>query len=376
MKKTFLLALLPAAILTTHNLNAQSCPKWGPYVGAKFQSKETADLLMAEVMTPAEGNAPYTYTCAVQFGIGKSGGYCGLQNKNGKGEHNVPLNNIFSVWDFPNKVQIRAVYKDPMTFVGGFGHEGTGLHSHCDFGWVPGQWYTHVVRRWYTGGDKTQVGYFIYDHTKKEWRHYVTFEVPEADAKLRSGISSFLENFADEKKTSRISNYRSYWQLTTGNQWIHADSLVADAGEGFWDVKATGNNGVQLTSCGPTFIKKTKATFPVKESMDKPSVIKPAEIYDAGVYYDKTDKTMYVNWSVNTAGAPQLSYDIKVYDNEAKSGTPVAVKRGTDPDTRSIAIPTPNLSSEKKTYYLVMQVTDIFNQQSAPRDFILEELQP
>ncbi|MEX6686572.1 DUF3472 domain-containing protein [Danxiaibacter flavus] len=122
---------------------------------------------MADVMTPAEGNAPYTYTCAVQFGIGKSGGNCGLQNKNGKGEHSIPLNNIFSILDFPNKVQIHAVYKDPMTF-DGFGGEGIGQHSYCDFGWVPGQWYTNVVRRWYTGGDKTQVGYFIYDHTKKE----------------------------------------------------------------------------------------------------------------------------------------------------------------------------------------------------------------
>lgn len=373
MKKLILPGLLYIAL---SNANAQSCPKWGPYVGAKFQSKEAADLLMADVMTPEEGNAPYTYTCAVQFGIGKSGGYCGLQNKNGKGEHNVPLNNIFSVWDFPNKVQIHAVYKDPMTFVGGFGGEGTGLHSHCDFGWVPGQWYTHVVRRWYIGGDKTQVGYFIYDHTKKEWHHYVTFEVPEADAKLKSGISSFLENFADEKKTSRVSNYKSYWQLTTDNKWQHADSLIADAGEGYWDVKPVGNNGVQLTSCGPKFIKKTKVVYPVKEASVKPSSINVAAVYDAGAYYDKEDKNMYVNWSVKSSNAPQLSYTVALYDNQAHTGKPIATQEGTDPDARSIAIHVPNLSSEKKTYYLTLQLTDIFNQQSEIREIILEELKP
>jgi hypothetical protein len=85
---------------------------------------------------------------------------------------------------------------------------------------------------------------------------------------------------------------------------------------------------------------------------------------------------MYVNWSIKATNAPQLSYTVAVYDNEAHSGSPIATKEGTDPDARSAAILVTNLSSEKKTYYLTVKITDIFNQVSTTKDFTLEELKP
>ncbi|MEX6686567.1 hypothetical protein QTN47_03625 [Danxiaibacter flavus] len=85
---------------------------------------------------------------------------------------------------------------------------------------------------------------------------------------------------------------------------------------------------------------------------------------------------MYVNWSIKTSNAPQLSYTIAVYDNQAHTGKPIATQEGTDPDARNVAIHVPNLPSEKKTYYLTLQLTDIFNQQSEIREIILEELKP
>lgn len=373
------LFLLPVFLLTqslTPIANAQSCPKWGPYITAKFQGKSDLDAMIADVMIPASGNTAYTYTCAIQFGIGKSGGYCGLQNCNGDGETKRPLNNIFSVWDFPNKVQLLAGYKDPLTYVGGFGGEGTGLHSHADFGWIPGQWYTHVVRRWYTGGDKTMVGYFIYDHTRQEWRHYVTFIIPEADAKLHGNTSSFLENFADNKRRSRVSYYKSYWQLTTGNKWIKPDSIGAGAGEGFWDVERYGNDGLKLTACGADSIKKDKISFAVDLTETKPSVVQSADIYEAGAYYDKAAKAIYVNWSVKTTTAPQLSYEVALYDNRNFKGEPIAISKGTDPDTRSILLPVTTLSTATKTYYGRVIVKDIFNGESKPGKFELRDMRP
>ncbi len=299
-----------------------------------------------------------------------------MQNTNGDEGEQHPLNNIFSIWDFPNKIQIRAVYKDPLTFVGGFGGEGTGLHSHCNFGWVPNQWYTNVVRRWYTGGDKTLVGYFIYDHTLQQWRHYVTFEVPEADAKLKSSISSFLENFGDEKKRSRMSCYKSYWLLTTDNKWMTADTLVADAGEGFWNVEAYGSDGVKLTSCGPTFIKRDKVFFGVTNKEDKPAICKPAAIYELGAYYDKQDKKIYVDWSIKNSAAPQLSYTIGLYDNASCSGDALAIANGIDPDVRTAILKTDKLDTTAKTYYILLTLKDIFNQSSAPEKFELKDLKP
>src|ERR1700744_4582451 len=98
MVKKMLLACLVALPFLA---SAQSCPKWGPYVGAKGPAGD-AELMMADVMTPLSGLTPYPYSCSIQFGLGKSGGYCGLQDDTGS-DSVRPFNNIFSVWDYPNK---------------------------------------------------------------------------------------------------------------------------------------------------------------------------------------------------------------------------------------------------------------------------------
>jgi len=375
MKKIlFLLACLFLLAANSQKTYAQSCPKWGPYAGAHGM-EGNADLMMADVMTPSEGLAPFTYSCVIQFSLGSSGGYCGLQD--GDGSDSVrPFNNIFSVWDYPNKVQLTYTYKDPMTFVGGFGNEGTGLHSHCDFGWKPNQWYTNVVRRWYDGGDKTYVAYFIYDQTKKEWRHYVTFAVPEANAMLHGNISSFLENFADDSKRSRTAYYKSYWKLTTEGKWVKPDTLDANAGEGNWKCASLGNDGVSLTSCGKEMINGVKGSFPVHTEANSPAILKVGEIYDVAGYYNKQEKKVYVDWSIKTSGAPQLSYVVELYDTNAPNAKPLATASGFGPEIRGAVLTLNTLSVEKKDYYVVLKVKDIFNQDVEPKQFVLSELKP
>ncbi|MGI8952599.1 MAG: DUF3472 domain-containing protein [Chitinophagaceae bacterium] len=371
-----LFAIIIISFANNFYVTAQSCPKWVPYVGAK-QMPGDADLMMADVMIPAEGNMPYTYTCAIQFSLGKSGGYCGLQNNNGKNKNEKrPYNNIFSVWDYPNKIQIVHTYKAPMTFVGGFGNEGTGLHSHCDFGWNANQWYTNVVRRWYDGGDKTYVAYFIYDHEKKEWTHYVTFAVPEANAMLHGDISSFLENFGDETKSSRSSYYKSYWKLTTDNKWINPKFFEADAGEGNWHAEAYGNDGIKLTACGKDKINGKKISAPVTSNDVAPSIISAAEIYDMGAYYSKQENKIYVNWSIKKSAAPQLSYEINLFDDSTKTSKPLASVSGFGPEIREAIVTTKTLNLENKNYYIVLKLKDIFNQNAAPKEFVLSELKP
>ncbi len=50
MKKKFFIALV---LLYCFNVAfAQSCSKWGPYIGAKFSTHTDADVLMADVMIP------------------------------------------------------------------------------------------------------------------------------------------------------------------------------------------------------------------------------------------------------------------------------------------------------------------------------------
>ena len=269
-------------VFSIQAIGQQSCPKWGPYVKTTKLGKIKAELMMADVMIPSDGIAPYTYACTVQFGIGKSGGYCGIQ-KAGIGEKRSP-NNIFSIWDFPNKKQIIAAYKDPLTFVGGFGGEGTGLHSHADFGWKADQWYTNIVKRWALNDSTTQVGYWIYDQQQKTFRHYVTLTVPEHNAMLHGDIGSFLENFADEKKLARTAVYKSYWMQGEGQQWLKPDTLIAEAGEGSWKAVPYDKDGVKVTSCG-TGTGPNKYKFPVQQG-DKPGILSPASVYDLSSYYD------------------------------------------------------------------------------------------
>ncbi|MDB5157192.1 MAG: hypothetical protein JWR50_1899 [Mucilaginibacter sp.] len=349
----------------------QSCPKWGPYVKTVGIGKYSDELMMADVMIPTDGLAPYTYACSVQFGIGKSGGYCGIQLA-GPNEPRIP-NPIFSLWDFPNKLQISAAYKNPLTFVGGFGGEGTGLHSHADFGWKPGQWYTNIVRRWSVNDSTTQVGYWVYDHTAKMYTHFVTFTVPEKGAMLHGDIGSFLENFADNEKRSRTAVYKSYWMLTDQYKWVHPDSLVAEAGEGSWKAERYGDDGVKATSCGTS--PWQKKTFYAVTQKDKPDLI-AADIYDLAAYYDHSQKKIFVDWSLLETASPQLSYDVQIFDNSSYTGNAIASLKGTDPDLTGVGITVKGLNLKSQNYYISLQIKDIFGQLSPLKKFVLAELKP
>jgi len=374
MKSKFKNLLITAFTFTlaSNSFAQQSCPKWGPYVKTVHMAKKNkAELMMADVLIPSDGIAPYTYACSIQFGIGKSGGYCGIQ-KAGPAEPRMP-NNIFSIWDFPNKIQISAQYKDPLTFVGGFGGEGTGLHSHADFGWKPDHWYTNIIRRWAINDSTTLVGYWIYDQSEKTFKHYVTFTVPEKDAMLHDDIGSFLENFADEQKRPRTAVYKSYWMLTDQYKWVHPDSLLAEAGEGSWKAEPYGNDGIKITSCGTTPGQK-KSFYPVTQN-DKPTII-AADVYDLASYYDRSQKKIFVNWSTLQTATPQLSYEVQIFDNSSYTGKPNASVTGTDPDLNSISIGVKDLNLKNQNYYISLQITDIFGQRSPIKKTELEEKKP
>ncbi len=371
--KTVILLIFSVLIIGAETSHAQqSCPSWGPYVVTNHFKNESGVLMMADVMFPSNGIAPYTYASAINFRIGKSGGYCGIQKERLDG--NRKGNNIFSIWDFPNKVQILASYKDRETFVGGFGGEGTGLHSHNDFGWIADHWYTNIVRCWSTNDSTTNVGYWIYDQSADTWRHYVTFVVPEAKAMLKDNIGSFLENFADDAKQARLGRYKSYWMLKENGQWLHPDTLVATAGKGSWSAVKIGEDGVELTSCG-TKIGPDKYAFPITMP-EKPSVVKQPAVYDLGAYYDKNNSKIYVNWTITSNNIPQLGYQVALYDNSACTGTPLATISGTDPETTMAALQVKKLELKTQSYYVTIQVTDIFNQVSPIKQAELQDLKP
>jgi len=213
----------------------------------------------------------------------------------------------------------------------------------------------------------------VYDQTEKTYRHYVTFAVPEKDAMLHGDIGSFLENFADEQKRSRTAQYKSYWMLAAGDKWVHPDSLVAEAGQGPWKAERFGDDGVRVTSCG-TMPWQPNTFYKVKQA-DKPALA-AAGVFDLGSYYDHTLKKIVVDWSIQPTNTPQLTYEVKIFDNEACTGTPVASLNGTDPDVNKVNIPVNNLNLKNQDYYITSQVTDIFGQTAPLKKAVLEEKHP
>ena len=63
---TFIFMLVFILAFIKHGEAQQSCPKWGPYVKTVGFGKTNAELMMADVMIPVDGIAPYTYACSVQ----------------------------------------------------------------------------------------------------------------------------------------------------------------------------------------------------------------------------------------------------------------------------------------------------------------------
>lgn len=85
---------------------------------------------------------------------------------------------------------------------------------------------------------------------------------------------------------------------------------------------------------------------------------------------------MYVNWSIDLASAPQLDYEVALYDNRRAEGNPIAVGKGSNPDTRSVLLNLDKLSTGAKTYFIVLRLKDIFNQVGKEKVFALHDMKP
>ena len=102
----------------------------------------------------------------------------------------------------------------------------------------------------------------------------------------------------------------------------------------------------------------------------------PASIYDLASYYDHSQKKIFVNWSMLPTSTPQLSYEVKIYENSSYSGNPIASIKGTDPDITSIGFLVKGMNLKAQDYYIALQITDIFGQLSPVKKTVLEEKKP
>ncbi|MGZ3819202.1 MAG: hypothetical protein ACXVB6_01325, partial [Mucilaginibacter sp.] len=73
---------------------------------------------------------------------------------------------------------------------------------------------------------------------------------------------------------------------------------------------------------------------------------------------------------------PQLSYEVQIFDNSSYAGKPLVSVKGTDPDLNSVSIAVKDLNLKNQDYYITLQITDIFGQQSPIKKAVLEEKKP
>ncbi len=116
-------------------------------------------------------------------------------------------------------------------------------------------------------------------------------------------------------------------------------------------------------------------TFYKVKQADKPALA-AAGVYDLGSYYDHSTKKIIIDWSVQNTSTPQLNYEVKIFDNEACTGTPIASISGTDPDANMVNIPVTNFNLKNQDYYITLQITDIFGQSAPLKKTVLEEKHP
>ncbi|MFS6568011.1 DUF3472 domain-containing protein, partial [Staphylococcus aureus] len=132
------------------------------------------------------------YWSSTNFFFGERGGYAGIQHQLNKNIDGVPFvhNNICSIWDLKEidenlPTEVELTYGLKGLHASHFGGEGTGLHTSHPMPWIPDQWYSTVIRRWYKQGENvTRMAFFMYSYLDDKWTHYMSAAVPGVDIPL------------------------------------------------------------------------------------------------------------------------------------------------------------------------------------------------
>lgn len=165
--------------------------------------------------------------CTYYMATGFARGYFGMQ-VNSATERRV----IFSVWDSGSEAIDRAkvaaedrvelVAKGDGVVAEGFGHEGTGGHSHLVYPWRLGDTFRFLVHAEPDGTHTTYTGWFWFAERGEhgEWGLIATFRAPKDGGSLR-GLYSFSENFHGANGDAlRTCDFGNVQVRTQGGEWL------------------------------------------------------------------------------------------------------------------------------------------------------------
>ncbi|MFO1054289.1 MAG: DUF3472 domain-containing protein [Planctomycetota bacterium] len=155
---------------------------------------------------------------------GWSRGYFGMQ-VNSETERRV----IFSVWDAGNEAvdrgrvaeenRVQLVDKGDGVVAEGFGHEGTGGHSHLVRDWKVGDTLRFAVHAQAEDDHTTYSGWF-WNRESAQWELIASFRAPK-DGRLLHGLYSFNEDFAGENGDRlRRCEFGNAWVRTRDGRFV------------------------------------------------------------------------------------------------------------------------------------------------------------
>ncbi len=101
----------------------------------------------------------------------------------------------------------------------GFGHEGTGGHSHLVYNWKLGDTVKFLMHAKVDGNNTIYTGWCRFPN-KKVWQLIASFKAPR-DGKTPRGLYSFNENFGGSNgQMRRVCEFHNQWVRTTEGKWL------------------------------------------------------------------------------------------------------------------------------------------------------------
>jgi len=222
--------------------------------------------------------------CTYYMATGWHRGYFGMQ-VNGPTERRL----IFSVWDAGDEAvdrdkvavddRVTLIAKGEDVVASGFGHEGTGGHSHLVHDWQLGATFRFLLHAAADGTHTKYTGWFWFE-AEQRWGLIASFRAPK-DGRLLRGLYSFNENFSGSNgDLLRDCEFGNVWARTKAGEWLplttarfthdgHGDAQRLDRSAGVRGGRFYLQNGGFLVPAADA-VTAARATLTVPRAAGKP----------------------------------------------------------------------------------------------------------
>ncbi len=385
MKKPFIKVamslLLIAATLLTLGIGAFAIGESHNVYTAPDLSKTSGkfDAFMIDFKTESE-NAIATYWALANYTLdikeslkklgymklGNPAGYAGMQVRNS----DTDRVGIMSVWEYQsvdNKMKKETLNAIRMYPAGNdtFDNEGSGVKCIKDYTWNDNQWYRMLLLCWEDAElGRTFAGTWFYDYTAKKWTLFCYYNYQLVDSYFINGFSQFQENFSSNRANIyRSFNYTNFYVYDhETKEWVSTPKISLSSCTYPDKVGVVGGGLSEDGKCVTGYADGSKRdegyvqlnTTLTIDQPDNPEYGIPA----IGEFTARTagNKTVF-SWTAGAESTPQLSYDLKVVD---ENGNEILSSYQTRPEINELRVD----KLAESEYKCTLTIKDVFGQET------------